>query len=287
MTVSSTNVSNSYTGNGSTTSWPITFYAPDVSHIFVAVDGVNIAANAYSVLLNSDQSANPGGTVTYPLSGSPLASPHVLTITRTLPETQTTQIPSASGFLPKVIESALDWITLLVQQVTALPRVTSVGLAVPNDKQVSGSPVTGSGTITVSDKVQSPNLVKASSSNPLTTVQPTYRSLVQADLPTITANINAQTGTSYTLALTDAGLGNLATFDNASPITVTVPLNATVAFPVNSVIHLAQTGDGVVTVSGASGVTIISAAGVTTLAKGVAVTLVKLATDTWLLASGG
>ena len=44
--------------------------------------------------------------------------------------------------------------------------------------------------------------------------------------------INAQTGTTYTLVLTDAG--KIVTLSNASAITLTVPTNASVAFPVGT-----------------------------------------------------
>jgi hypothetical protein len=69
--------------------------------------------------------------------------------------------------------------------------------------------------------------------------------------------VNAQTGTSYTFALSDS-VNTLVTAANASAIAVTIPTNATVAFPVGSVLNLAQTGAGQVTISGASGVTITS-----------------------------
>jgi hypothetical protein len=67
---------------------------------------------------------------------------------------------------------------------------------------------------------------------------------------------NAQTGTSYTLALSDNG--KLVTLANASPVAVTIPLNSSVALPVGAVIMLASYGAGAVTVSGAGGVTVVS-----------------------------
>lgn len=66
-------------------------------------------------------------------------------------------------------------------------------------------------------------------------------------------SINAQTGTTYTLALGDSG--KLITLDNGSAITVTVPTDS-VAFPVGTVIALQQLGAGQVTVEGDTGVTI-------------------------------
>ena len=99
-------------------------------------------------------------------------------------------------------------------------------------------------------------------------------------------SINAQSGTTYTLILADAG--KLVTLTNASAITLTVPTHAAVAYPVGTVIALAQLGAGLVSIAGASGVTINGAApGSDALAgQWAAATLTKLATDTWLLSGG-
>jgi len=93
---------------------------------------------------------------------------------------------------------------------------------------------------------------------------------------------NAQTGTTYTLVLGDAG--KLVTLSNASAITLTVPTNASVAFTTYTQILLAQIGAGQVTVAGAGGVTVSSRGSALKIAGQYgAATLVKTATDTWLL----
>lgn len=63
---------------------------------------------------------------------------------------------------------------------------------------------------------------------------------------------NAQTGTAYTLALSDAG--KEVTMTNASPNVVTIPADADVDFPVNTVINISQFGDGVTSITAAAGV---------------------------------
>lgn len=70
--------------------------------------------------------------------------------------------------------------------------VTSVALALPNIFTTSGSPVTTSGTLTGSLATQLPNLVWASSSSGATAA-PTFRAIVNADLPG-----TATTGISFT-----------------------------------------------------------------------------------------
>lgn len=92
--------------------------------------------------------------------------------------------------------------------------------------------------------------------------------------------LNAQTGTTYTFVLTDNG--KLVTLNNASAITVTVPLNASVAYATGAIINLQQIGAGQVTVAGASGVT-VNGTGTKTRAQWSAASLIKTATDTWTL----
>lgn len=93
--------------------------------------------------------------------------------------------------------------------------------------------------------------------------------------------LNAQTGTTYTLALTDNG--RLVTLSNASAITVTVPTNASVAFATGAIINLQQIGAGQVTVAAASGVTITSTPGLKLRAQYSAASLIKTGTDSWTL----
>lgn len=93
---------------------------------------------------------------------------------------------------------------------------------------------------------------------------------------------NAQTGTTYTLALTDAGY--VVELNNASAITLTVPPNSSVAFPTGSRIDLIQTGAGQVTVAAGAGVTINSkGAALKITGQWSAATLIKRATNTWVL----
>lgn len=97
-----------------------------------------------------------------------------------------------------------------------------------------------------------------------------------------TRTINPQTGTTYTFVLTDSG--KICEFSNASAVTVTVPPNSSVAFPVGTQIEVTQTGAGKVTLAQGSGVTITSLASYKAIAGQYAsATLYKRATDTWQL----
>ena len=95
--------------------------------------------------------------------------------------------------------------------------------------------------------------------------------------------INAQTGTTYTLVLTDAGKN--VTLSNASAVTVTIPANSSVAYPTGTVISFTNLGAGTVTISAAGGVTLNGST--LTIAQYSRSSIMKTATDTWVLTSGG
>ena len=93
---------------------------------------------------------------------------------------------------------------------------------------------------------------------------------------------NAQTGTSYTLVLTD--VAKVISLSNAAAITLTVPTNASVAFPVGTQILLYQAGAGQVTVAGDSGVDVRSNGAKLKINGQYAVAgLLKIATDEWVM----
>lgn len=90
---------------------------------------------------------------------------------------------------------------------------------------------------------------------------------------------NAQT-TSYTLVLTDAG--RLIEINSASATTLTIPADASVAFPVGTKIDVLQTGAGQVTIAG-SGFTPNATPGLKISAQWGAATLVKRGTNSWVV----
>ena len=92
--------------------------------------------------------------------------------------------------------------------------------------------------------------------------------------------INSQTGTSYTLELSD----KMVTLFNASAITLTIPAYSSVNFQPNTEIDLVQLGVGQVTIAAAGGVVINSYLNKVNIAGQYAgATLKMLSTDNWLL----
>lgn len=94
-------------------------------------------------------------------------------------------------------------------------------------------------------------------------------------------NLNTQSGTTYTLVITDAGA--LLIFTNATAVTLTVPAFATVAFEAGNRIDILQYGAGKVTVAGAGGVTVNATPSLGLRAQYSGASLVNLAVNSWVL----
>lgn len=95
--------------------------------------------------------------------------------------------------------------------------------------------------------------------------------------------VNSQTA-SYTLVLTDER--KFIQMTSASATTLTVPTNATVAFPIGTAIQIQSVGAGTMTVAPAAGVTIQNAVPLA-LRQYMVYDLQKTATDTWVVYGNG
>lgn len=111
-----------YNGNSVTTSFPFTFKvfaAGDIEVRFTSVDlleSVLVLDSGYTVTLNPDQNASPGGTVTYPISGTALAAGEKLTLIGALEYEQPTDLPPGGAYRSTTVEDALDRATIQIQQ---------------------------------------------------------------------------------------------------------------------------------------------------------------------------
>ena len=114
-------------GDGSTVTFSFPFIgvsASDITVLYTDADGAisTLSPSVYSLSLNAagvGQLWGIGGTVTYPLSGSPIAIGTYLTISRTLPLTQNITVRNQGNYYAQVTEQALDIIEMQVQQVAA------------------------------------------------------------------------------------------------------------------------------------------------------------------------
>lgn len=143
MTISSqSRKAGPFTGNGSTTSFPFAFKVFQASDVYVVrantagVESVLTSGTDYIVTLNANQNSNPGGTVTLT---SALATNFKLVITSAVPNLQPVDITNNGGFYPKVINDALDRVTIMAQQIA---QEASRGVKVPITSSLTGDEFT-------------------------------------------------------------------------------------------------------------------------------------------------
>jgi hypothetical protein len=107
---------------------------------------------------------------------------------------------------------------------TGSGSVTSVGLSLPAQFAISGSPVSGSGTLTASWNTQTAAHVLAGPTTGVAAI-PTFRALAASDIPILNQNTSGTAGgLSATLAIGSGGTGETtaaAAFNALSPITNT------------------------------------------------------------------
>lgn len=123
MTVpASTRKAGPYTGNGVTTVFAFTFKVfakTDVQVVVTDSTGTPttlVLDSDYSLVLNVDQDATPGGSITYPIIGSPLPAISTLTMIGAMTVDQLLDITNGGRFLPQVVENAYDKLTIIAQQ---------------------------------------------------------------------------------------------------------------------------------------------------------------------------
>jgi len=243
MTISSENrKSGPYAGNGVTNTFPFTFKVfkkEDVLVTFTTAAGDDTALvldSDYSIVLNLDQDASPGGTVTFPAVTSPLlplATGQSLTLTGALAYTQPTDIPNLSSFFPTVVEDALDRAEIQIQQLaeevsrsikvsisdppliplpSAPNRANSVfGFDAQGNIAMLGLPASiGAGDLRIEEWTDGVNYTAGTS----TSVQLSRAYGVAANLGTVVMQGIAQDPASYTLS------GTTLTFNAPIPIGV-------------------------------------------------------------------
>jgi hypothetical protein len=102
---------------------------------------------------------------------------------------------------------------------------------------------------------------------------------VKQGVPSLT-EINQKTS-AYTTVLTDRD--KLVEINSSSGVTVTIPTNSSVAYPVGTSFDILQTGTGQVTIAGAGGVTVNATPGLKLRTQWSSATLFKRAENTWVV----
>lgn len=127
MTISTTETSITYDANGSTIIWTYSFPSgpdPDIHVAVTAPSGIVTDVTAFATITpNAPIDPNPtgvGGQVQYPIGlVPPLAVGYKITLFRDVPVIQTVSIANQSIIYPPVIEKALDYLTMAIQELEA------------------------------------------------------------------------------------------------------------------------------------------------------------------------
>jgi hypothetical protein len=130
--------------------------------------------------------------------------------------------------------------------------VTSVGLSMPSIFTVSGSPVTSSGTLSASLNTQSANLVFAGPSSG-SAATPTFRNLVNADLPTSGVTAGSYTNANVTVnaqgiitSVSSGAAGGVTSITGTDGITPTSLTTGAVTLGLGSNLTLGSSGQNLI-----------------------------------------
>lgn len=124
MTVSTTTSTVTYQGNGATTVFTFPFIgvkSSDLTVIYTDSTGISTTLNPvqYSVVINPVPVGGLwgiGGSVTYPIAGTPIQPGTTISIIRDVPYTQDVSIANQGAFYPQAVEQGLDVLELQIQQ---------------------------------------------------------------------------------------------------------------------------------------------------------------------------
>lgn len=228
-------------------------------------------------------------TGTQTLTNKTLTAPTISTIVNTGTITLPTSTDTLVG---KATTDTLTNKTLTSPAISGavLTGTVTAGGGVGTNGQVLSSTATGVQWSTPSTGYTQPTLGTTAipSATTVSTIEGLTLTSPTVNDPKLNLSINANTATTYTFVLTDNG--KLVTSNNASAQTLSIPTNASVAFPVGTQINVAWiTGAGQPTIQAVtSGTTTVLSTGATSTAPKLRVansvaTCIKLATDIWLV----
>jgi len=260
--------------------------APLASPTFTGtVSGITKTMVGLSNVDNTADSAKPVSTAAQTALDlkAPLASPTftgVPTAPTAAAATNTTQVATTAyvrGEVAALVNSAGATLDTLGEIATALGNDANLSTTLTNAialKAPLASP-TFTGTNTVANMT-----VSGTTNLSANGVQLSDGTQTKVGVPSITT-ISQKTA-SYTLAgLTERD--SMIEMNSASATTLTVPTNATIAYPVGTSIDVLRVGAGAVDVAAGVGVTVNATPGLKLRAQWSSATLIKRSTDTWVL----
>jgi hypothetical protein len=267
----SANYSNGTNGLGAT-------LTADTNRAFTTLDGVSSWSLGDRVLIKDQTDAKQNGIYTLTTIGS-VSAPWVLT--RAVDADNNPSGELATGDFCFVTSGTANGSKGFILSTTGTITLGTTNVAYTqfnaSEAITAGTNISKSGsTVSVIDAPTFSGLVTASSG-----VAFSDGTQTKQGVPSLTT-INQQAG-AYTVVLTDRD--KLVEVNSASGVTVTIPTNASVAYPVGTSIDILQTGSGQVTIAAATpGTTTVNATpGLKLRTQWSSATLFKRATDTWVV----
>lgn len=148
MTVSNTESSITYQGNGVTTVFPYTFRMDTAGDVVVLVyDSLTFTEVELDVAdyIITGLGTDVGGDVTYNPLGVPIPATSWLTVKRVISYTQELNLTNQSAYIPTALESQLDRLVFMIQQLDAEVALT---LQLPAGSAISAADMIAAATIT-------------------------------------------------------------------------------------------------------------------------------------------
>lgn len=184
-----------YTGNGATTAFPFGFKVFAASEVVVTQTDLAGAETTlalttnYTVALNADQDANPGGTVNMLVAP---ANGYLLTLTSNVALSQSVTLTNGGSFYPSVISAALDRVTILAQQLAEqVGRAVKVSVSSSSTPdQIISSINTAASTATAAASAASGSATAAAGSATAASGSATAAAASAAALPNVSGGAN-------------------------------------------------------------------------------------------------
>lgn len=226
MTIETTAIKAVAQGNGATTVWPFTFLIPEANQVvltLVDVDSGNETVVAPANYTVTGAGLDAGGTVTYPLTGSPVSADYYVVVERVLPLTQETDLQNQGAAYPATIEGMVDYVTMIAQQLqdqidraivfsvadtveVTLPTATArAGLFLAFDS--NGDPIAAAGI--------DPSVTVSAAMIPVVTAPTAADALTALGLPGALLDLLIPAGTIWPYAGTTAPTGFLLAYGQA------------------------------------------------------------------------
>jgi hypothetical protein len=167
----------------------------------------------------------------FSVSGSPVTSSGTLTATW-VSETQHAVFAAPSGS-----SGTPSFRALVAGDIPALAYVTSVGLSLPAEFTVSGSPVTSSGTLTATWASETQNFVFAAPSGSSGT--PSFRALVAGDIPALSyvTSVALSAPSEFSVSGSPVTSSGTLTFAWANPVSIAHGGTGATSFTAGSVVY--------------------------------------------------